>query len=42
MTIIRTTAALTRGDIRRLKRSRYEILAIENRRLEQGGVTEII
>ena len=42
MTIIRTVAGLTRGDIRRLKRGRYEIVAIETRHLEQGEVTEII
>jgi hypothetical protein len=42
MTIIRTTAGLTRGDIRRLKWGRYEIRAIETRHLDQGDVTEII
>lgn len=42
MTIIRTVAGLTRGDIRRLKRGRYEIVAIETRHLGQGEVTEII
>ena len=42
MTIIRTVACLTRGDIRRLKRGRYEILAIETRHLDQGELTEII
>ena len=36
MTIIRTTAGLTRGDIRRLKRGRYEILAIETRHSGPG------
>jgi hypothetical protein len=42
MTIIRTIAGLTRGDIRRLKRGRYEIRAVETRHLEQGDRTEII
>ncbi len=42
MTIIRTVAGLTRHDIRRIKRGRYEILAIETRHLERGDVTEII
>ncbi len=42
MTIIRTTAGLTRGDIRRLKRGRYEIVAIETRHLDEGDVTKII
>jgi hypothetical protein len=42
MTIIRTVAGLTRGDFRRLKRGRYEILAIETRHLDQGELTEII
>jgi hypothetical protein len=42
MTIIRTIADLTRHDVRRIKRGRYEILAIETRHLEQGEVTEII
>ena len=42
MTIIRTTAGLTRRDIRRLKRGRYEIRAVETRHLDQGDVTEII
>jgi hypothetical protein len=42
MTIIRTVAGLTRHDVRRIKRGRYEILAIETRHLEQGDVTEII
>jgi hypothetical protein len=42
MTIIRTGAGLTRGDSRRLKRHRYEILAIETRHLAQGDLTTII
>ena len=42
MTVIRTVADLTRGDFRRLKRGRYEILAIETRHLDQGELTEII
>jgi hypothetical protein len=42
MTIIRTVTGLTRHDVRRLKRGRYEILAIETRHLDQGEVTEII
>ena len=42
MTIIRTIADLPRHDIRRIKRGRYEIQAIETRHLEQGDVTEII
>jgi len=42
MTIIRTVADLTRQDVRRLKRGRYEIRAIETRRLDQGEVTEIL
>ena len=42
MTIIRTVAGLTRGGIRRLKRGRYEIRAIETRHLDHGEVTEII
>jgi hypothetical protein len=42
MTIIRTVAGLTRGDVRRLKRGRYEILAIETRHLDQDELTEII
>ena len=42
MTIIRTVAGLTRGDIRRLKRGRYEIRAIETRHMDQGEMTEII
>ncbi len=42
MSIIRTAAALTRQDIRRLKRGRYEILAIETRHLDQGDLTEIV
>jgi hypothetical protein len=42
MTIIRTTVYLTRHDIRRIKRARYGILAIETRHLEQGDATEIL
>ena len=42
MTIIRTVAGLTRGDVRRLKRGRYEIRAIETRHLEDGDRTEIL
>ena len=42
MTIIRTVACLTRGDVRRLKWGRYEILAIETRHLDHGELTEII
>jgi len=42
MATIRTGTGLTRGDVRRLKRGRYEILAIETRRLDQGDLTEII
>jgi hypothetical protein len=42
MTIIRTIADLTRHDVRRIKRGRYEILAIETRHLELGDVTEIL
>ncbi len=42
MTIIRTVAGLTRHDVRRIKRGRYEILAIETRHLEQDETTEIL
>jgi hypothetical protein len=42
MTIIRTTADLTCQDVRRIKRGRYEILAIETQRLGQGQTTEIL
>ena len=42
MTIIRTVAGLTRHDVRRIKRGRYEILAVETRHLEEGDVTEIL
>ncbi len=42
MTIIRTVAGLTRHDVRRIKRGRYEILAIETRHQDQGDVTEIL
>ena len=41
-TIIRTVAGLTRHDVRRLKRGRYEIQAIETRHLDHGDVTDII
>jgi len=42
MTPIRTVTGLTRYDVRRLRRGRYEIQAIETRYLDQGEVTEII
>ena len=42
MTIIRTIAGLTRHDVRRIKRGRYEIMAAETRHLEEGDVTEIL
>ena len=42
MTIIRTGNGLTRRDVRRLEQGRYEILAIETRRLDQVDLTEII
>ena len=42
MTIIRTGAGLTHHDVRRLKRGRYEILAIETLHLDQGDQTTII
>jgi len=42
MTIIRTIAELTRHDVRRIKRGRYEILAVETRHLGQGQTTEIL
>ncbi len=42
MTIIRTIAELTRHDVHRIKRGRYEILAIETRRLGQDETTEIL
>ncbi len=42
MTIIRTIADLTRHDVRRIKRGRYEILAIKTRHLEQDATTEIL
>lgn len=42
MTIIRTTADLTRQDVRRLKRGRYEILAIKTHHLAKADVTEIL
>ena len=41
MATIRTSSGLTRGDVRRLERGRYEILAIETRHLDQGELTEI-
>jgi hypothetical protein len=42
MTIIRTIADLTRHDIRRITRGRYEILAIETRHLSHGETTAIL
>lgn len=42
MTIIRTVACLARGDVRYLKRGRYEILAIETRHLDHSELVEII
>jgi hypothetical protein len=42
MTIIRTGAGLTHHDVRRLKRGRYEILAIETRHLGEGDQTTIL
>jgi hypothetical protein len=42
MTVIRTGAGLTRHDIRRLLRGRYEILAIETRHLDEGDLTQIL
>ncbi len=42
MTTIRTGTGLTRRDVRRLKRGRTELLAIETRRMDQGDLTEII
>jgi hypothetical protein len=42
MTIIRTVTDLTRHDVRRIKRGRYEILAIETRHLGQDETTEIL
>ena len=42
MTIIRTIANLTRHDVRRIKRGRYKILAIETQHLEHGDATEIL
>ncbi len=42
MTIIRTVVRLTRGNVRRLKRGRYEIRAIETRHLDHSELTEII
>ena len=42
MTVIRTGVGLTRHDVRRLTRGRYEIRAIETRHLDQGDLTTII
>jgi hypothetical protein len=42
MMIIRTIADLTRHDVRRIQRARYEILAIETRYLGQDETTEIL
>jgi hypothetical protein len=42
MTVLRTGTDLTRRDIRRLKRGRYTIQAIETRRMADSSVTEII
>ena len=42
MTIIRTIANLTRHDVRRIKRGRYKILAIETQHLEYADATEIL
>ena len=42
MTIIRTIAGLTRHDVRRIKRGRYEIMAAETRHLEEGDLIEIL
>jgi hypothetical protein len=42
MTAIRAAVGLTRHDVRRLKRGRYEILAIETQHLDQGDPTTII
>jgi hypothetical protein len=42
MTVIRTGAGLTRHDVRRLTRGRYEILAIETRRHDQREETTIL
>ena len=42
MTIRRTGAGLTRGDVRRLTRGRYAIRAIETQHLEDGDRTEIL
>ena len=42
MTVIRTGAALTRRDFRRMTRGGYEILAIETRHLPQGDETTIL
>jgi hypothetical protein len=42
MTIIRTIAELTRHDVHRIKRGRYDILAIETRHLGQAETTEIL
>jgi hypothetical protein len=42
MTIIRTIADLTRHDVRRIKRGRYEILAIETHHRGPDETTEIL
>ena len=42
MTIMRTIANLTRHDVRRIKRGRYEILALETHHREAGDLTEIL
>lgn len=42
MTIIRTGIGLTRYDVRRLKRGRYEVLAIETQHRDQEAVTAIL
>jgi hypothetical protein len=42
MTIMRTIADLTRHDLRRIKRGRYEILAVETRPLEGSEMSEIL
>ncbi len=42
MTVFRTGTGLSRRDIRRIKRGRYTIQAIETRQGAGGTVTEII
>jgi hypothetical protein len=42
MTIMRTIADLTRHDLRRIKRGRYEILAIETYHLGESEMSEIL